>query len=139
MKIIIFLLALLFIICACEDEQDFKNHIYFEMDGKLLDDSEKTYLQSGSFHTLVVEIHSDKSTGVRTLKQIDLQEPIDISQTEEVQDVMTSYGNGYRLIREVYIDLDKEEVKAGQELKYSVQINTKALGDFRKSIVFRVR
>lgn len=124
---------------SCEKNNEIVNSITFFMDGVELIETDTMSLNLNTYNIMVLETSCDKSTGLKVYKQIDYGEPFDISNSEETKTLSTTYGSVYKQSQEVYIHLTDSCYARGQELKYSVQMNTIEFGDYRKSIVFRVK
>lgn len=140
-KILKLTLQLLIIgaLLSCEKDTKNVNSITFFMDSVKLTETDTMSLNVNTYNIMVTEIRCDKSTGAKVYKQINQGKPEDISDSEEVKSLSTTYGNSYKESKEIHINLVDSLYEQGQEVKYTVQMNTIEFGDYRKNIVFRLK
>lgn len=140
-KILKLTLQLLIIgaLLSCEKDTKNVNSITFFMDSVKLTETDTMSLNVNTYNIMVTEIRCDKSTGAKVYKQINQGKPEDISDSEEVKSLSTTYGNSYKASKEIHINLVDSLYEQGQEVKYTVQMNTIEFGDYRKNIVFRLK
>lgn len=123
---------------SCEESNYRRNSITFLIDNIKLNQTDTLSLDLNAHYTLKSEISCDKETSVKVYRQIDGGEFLDISGSENVKNIRTSYENGFGQTKEIYIYTEDSLYTKGQELEYTIQINTIKFGDFRKSVVFRI-